>query len=88
MDPDRTCTRPGGTVITALRCVVLIASVVVAAMVTHDLIWLLGQTPVALILGIPCAFLFARWIVWVRSLSAPPPQPQPQPQSLTEAVSR
>lgn len=83
MDPDRTCAGRGvGAVIVVLRYVVVIASMAMAAVIAHDLIWLLGQTPAALILGIPSAFLFARWVVWVRSVVTPPP-----PQSLPEAIS-
>lgn len=77
-----TRTGRGRTVIAAMRILALLASTVMAAVLAHDLVHLVGETPAGLVLGIPIAFLLARWAVWVRSLL-----PQPAAREAVEAAS-
>jgi hypothetical protein len=77
----------GNRAIVVGRYVVLLLSFVMATVVAHDLLYLLSQTAAALILGIPIAFLFARWVVWARSVLPQPSGRQPAASVSEEAVS-
>ncbi len=63
--------------IVLLRSIVLIASTGMAAVLAHDLFYLFSETPVALVFCVPVAFLFFRWVwflrLMLRKLAAWPP---------------